>query len=56
MQVIENFFFTPIHPANILISDLFPHALFQGSSSKQRSPFASEDVLIGLSTFTSVQE
>jgi len=48
MRVIENFFFTPIQTANILITDLLPSREVSGESSKQRSPFASEDVLIGL--------
>ena len=35
--------------------DLFPVAWFDGRLSKRRSPFASEDVLIDPSTFTSVK-
>ncbi len=54
MRVIENFFFTPIQPQIYYVTS--PAVAVEGSSSKQRSPFASEDVLIGLSTFTSFKE
>jgi hypothetical protein len=46
MQVIENFFFTPIRAANILVTDFSSLPAVHGSLSKQRSPFASQDVLI----------
>ncbi len=55
MRVIENFFFTPIPTANILKLTVLHRLRFEGNLSKQRSPFASEDVLIELSTLTSLQ-
>jgi len=47
MRVIENFFFTRHRGRKYTCIDLFP-VHFDGGLSKQRSPFASEDVLIGL--------
>jgi len=55
MHSIENFFFTAIQTANILKMTCSLSRL-NGSSSKQRSPFASEDALIGLSAFTSLHK
>jgi nitrite reductase (NADH) large subunit len=55
MHSIENFFFTAIQTANILKVTCSLSRL-DGSSSKQRSPFASEDALTGLSAFTSLQK
>jgi hypothetical protein len=56
MRVIENFFFTPHRSANILKVTSCPsqQPLYWGLS-KQRSLFASDDVLIVLSAFTSLQ-